>query len=93
MEKIKPLLKLIFVAIITSSKLKERGIISVLLFSLEKRRFYCPFGGERRLIFALGTIIMIYIEEKKNLFPNLSSSINKFRSIIIEPKNKIENNN
>lgn len=65
-EEIKPLFKLIFVGIITSSKLKERGIISVLLFSLEKGRFYCPFGGERRLIFVLETIIIIYTEEKNS---------------------------
>lgn len=90
-EEINPLFNLIFVGIITFSKLKERGIMSV-LFSLEKGRFYCRFGGERRLIFALGTIIIIYIEEK-NLFYNLRSSINIFRSIIIEPKNKRENNN
>lgn len=62
MEEIKPLFKLIFVGIITFSKLKDRGIIAVLLFSLEKGRFYCSFGGERRLIFALGTMNIMYTE-------------------------------
>lgn len=38
------------------------------------------------------TIITIYTEEK-NLFHKLRSSINEFKSVIIEPRNKIENNN
>lgn len=38
------------------------------------------------------TIIIIYTGEK-DLFHKLRSSINEFKSIIIKPRNKIENNN
>lgn len=71
---------------------KKGWIISVLLFFPQKGRIYCPSGGERRLIFSSRTIIIIYTEEK-DLFHKLRSSINEFKRIIIEPRNKIENNN